>query len=54
MPADRSSAGFEENPRFRRYYEVIGRGWHICCRRSRYAEKTHPSELDGWATVSSV
>jgi len=36
-------SGFEETPRFRRYYSVIERGWHISLAALKeYAEKTHP------------
>jgi uncharacterized protein YndB with AHSA1/START domain len=36
-------SGFEETPRFRRYYSVIERGWHISLAALKeYAEKQHP------------
>ena len=36
-------SGFEETPRFRRYYSVIERGWHISLAALKeYAEKRSP------------
>ena len=37
-------SGFEETPRFRRYYSVIERGWHISLAALKeYAEKRSPA-----------